>query len=65
MLTVYTGLHRHAGTKSKIGFMIIDGKNSKTDVNTTIRQLEDKTYKVNKTVADDRTLNFCYNCYRQ
>jgi len=45
--------------------MIIDGKNSKTDVNTTIRQLEDKTYKVNKTVADDRTLNFCYNCYRQ
>ncbi|CAG2234855.1 PKD1L2 [Mytilus edulis] len=44
ILTVYTGLHRHAGTKSNVNFLIIEGdpKTRKT-VSSEIRILDDGT----------------------
>lgn len=47
ILTVYTGLHRHAGTKSNVNFLIIEGdpKTRKT-VSSEIRILDDGTNQV-------------------
>ncbi|CAG2212910.1 PKD1L2 [Mytilus edulis] len=46
ILTVFTGLHRHAGTKSRIGFMIIDGKPKKSHFyEPDIRLLDDETHR--------------------
>ncbi|XP_076075372.1 polycystin-1-like protein 2 isoform X3 [Mytilus galloprovincialis] len=42
ILTVYTGLHRHAGTKSNVNFQIIDGDPAtKKHVSTETRTLDD------------------------
>ena len=47
ILTVFTGLHRNAGTKSRIGFMIIDGKPKKSHLyEPDIRLLDDETHRV-------------------
>ncbi|CAC5416734.1 PKD1L2 [Mytilus coruscus] len=46
ILTVFTGLHRNAGTKSRIGFMIIDGKPKKSHFyEPDIRLLDDETHR--------------------
>ncbi|XP_076075594.1 uncharacterized protein LOC143046351 [Mytilus galloprovincialis] len=47
ILTVFTGLHRNAGTKSRIGFMIIDGKPKKSHFyEPDVRLLDDETHRV-------------------
>ncbi|XP_052068761.1 uncharacterized protein LOC127708011 isoform X2 [Mytilus californianus] len=46
ILTVFTGLHRNAGTKSRIGFMIIDGTPKKSKFyEPDIRILDDETHR--------------------
>ncbi|CAG2251689.1 PKD1L2 [Mytilus edulis] len=46
ILTVFTGLHRHAGTKSRIGLMIIDGKPKKNQFyEPDVRLLDDETHR--------------------
>ncbi|CAC5388020.1 PKD1L2 [Mytilus coruscus] len=46
ILTVFTGLHRNAGTKSRIGFMIIDGKPKKSHFyEPDVRILDDETHR--------------------
>ncbi|XP_063447197.1 polycystin-1-like protein 2 [Mytilus trossulus] len=46
ILTVFTGLHRHAGTKSRIGLMIIDGKPKKNHFyEPDVRLLDDETHR--------------------
>ncbi|XP_076075491.1 location of vulva defective 1-like isoform X2 [Mytilus galloprovincialis] len=46
ILTVFTGLHRNSGTKSRIGFMIIDGKPNKSHFyEPDVRLLDDETHR--------------------
>ncbi|CAC5393778.1 PKD1L2 [Mytilus coruscus] len=45
IMTVYTGLHRHAGTKSNVNFQIIDGDPAtKKHISTETRTLDDGTH---------------------
>ena len=49
IITVYTGLHRHAGTKSNIRFMIIDGSPKDKEqerIPSDIRILDDESHRV-------------------
>ncbi|CAC5383753.1 PKD1L2 [Mytilus coruscus] len=46
IMTVFTGLHRNAGTKSRIGFMIIDGKPKKSHFyEPDVRILDDESHR--------------------
>ncbi|XP_076076044.1 polycystin-1-like protein 2 [Mytilus galloprovincialis] len=46
IMTVFTGLHRNAGTKSRIGFMIIDGKPKKNHFyESDVRILDDESHR--------------------
>ena len=44
ILTVYTGLHRHAGTKSNVCFIIIDGEDPYPYSD--VRRLDDEHHQV-------------------